>query len=138
MRVAGHNLVAILVAAIVMYGIGALIYGVLFSAQWMALAGYREEDFAGQEWRMALSPIMPLLIAFGVSTAINWRGVGTLAGGLTTGLLVGVFFLFAGRLYAFVYGNEPAGLLAMDTAHLVLIAAVGGAIIGGWPKPKAV
>lgn len=137
MKVAGHNAFAILAAAVAMYLIGFAIYGFLFSELWMQLSGVTEESFAGEEWRMGLSPIMPIVIAIGVAMAVKWRGATGLAGGATTGLLVGVFFLLAGRLYAFVYSTEPLGLLGIDTLHLVLISTVAGAVIGAWPAPKA-
>ncbi|MDX2233442.1 MAG: DUF1761 domain-containing protein [Hyphomonadaceae bacterium] len=137
MRIAGHSVLAILAASAAMYVIGALIYGLLFSEAWMALSGYTKDSFAGQEWRMALSPVMPVLIAVGLSMLLRWRGAGTLGAGLSTGVIAAVFFLVSSRLYMFVYGVEPPGLLALDALHMVLIGAVGGAILGVWPKPKA-
>ncbi len=137
MRVAGHNVLAIIVAAVVMYAIGALIYGFLFSELWMRLSNVTKDSFAGEEWRMALSPMMPVLIAIGMSVLIKWRGAVGLAAGVATGLMASLFFMFAARLYAFVYSAEPAGLLWIDTLHFVLICAAGGAVIGGWPVKKA-
>lgn len=137
MSVAGHNVLAIAAAAVVMYLIGFVIYGYLFSEMWMALSGVTEESFVGQEWRMGLSPIMPILIAIGISIAIGWRGATGVQAGAITGFVVAIFFLVAARLYAFTYSTEPVGLLWIDALHFLLICPVAGAIIGGWPKPKA-
>ena len=132
MRFQGHNILAIIVAAALMYGIGFVIYGVLFSEQWMALSGVTEDGIAGEEWRMALSPIMPLLQAIGLSCVIKWRNAAGWMGGLATGFWMALFFVFAARLYGFVYGAEPTGLLGIDTLHLFLINMIGGAVIGTW------
>jgi hypothetical protein len=137
LQVAGHNALAILAAAVVMYLIGFALYGFLFSDLWMSLSGVTEDSFAGEEWRMGLSPIMPILIAIGMSMAVKWRGAKGATAGAMTGLLVAIFFLFAGRLYAYAYSAEPAGLLGIDTLHFLLIATAAGAIIAGWPAPKA-
>jgi hypothetical protein len=137
MNVAGHNVLAIIAAAVAMYLIGFVIYGVLFSDMWMALSGVTEESFVGHEWRMGLSPIMPILIAIGISIVIGWRGAtGVQAGGMT-GFVVAIFFLIAARMYAFAYSTEPVGLLWIDALHFLLICPLAGAIIAGWPKAKA-
>jgi len=132
MRYQGHNLLAILAAAVVMYLIGFLIYGLMFEAQWQAMSGYTQESFAGQEWKMALSPIMPLLIASGISLANKWRAQPGWMAGAVTGFIVALCFVFASRLYTFVYSPEVIGMLAIDSAHLFLVSVVGGAIIGAW------
>jgi hypothetical protein len=132
MRIAGIKVWAVLVAALAMYAIGFVVYGLLFSAYWQTLSGYTAESFKGLEWRMALSPIMPILGAVGIALAIKWRNAYSLAGGVATGLLAFVCFSFASRLYGFAYGNEPEALLLLDAGHLALTHAVAGAILGMW------
>jgi hypothetical protein len=132
MRVVGLNLVAILVAALAIYAIGFLVYGLIFGATWQALSGFGPDSFKGLEWRMALGPVMPILTAIGIALAIKWRNAQSLAGGVVTGLLVFAFITFAGRLYGFAYGNEPEALLVLDSAHLALTHVVAGAILGVW------
>lgn len=130
MRIMGLNVVACLIAAIAMYAVGALVYGVLFSDVWMGLSGYTPELLAPYMWKMALSPIMPILGAIGIAVAIRWRKAEGPAAGAATGVLVCLFFAFTARLYMYVYGPEPEGLLALDAAHLFASYAVGGAILG--------
>ena len=131
MRVLGLKAPALAAAAVAVYTTGFLIYGVLFSAQWMALSGYTAESFAGQEWRMALSPVMPVVIAVGMGLLVRDRGITTWQAGLRLGLMVGICFLVTARAYNFVYGTEPVGLLALDSLHLLLNGAAAGAILGG-------
>ncbi len=132
MRYQGHNVLAIFVAAILMYGIGALIYGVALSQVWQEAVGFNEADYAGLEYRFALSFIPPLLLAAGISMANKWRGAIGPLGGVVTGLLVAFFFLLAARFYQFAYSPESEIVFAIDVLHFVSIGAVGGAVIGAW------
>lgn len=132
MRVNGLNVLAIIFAAVAMYAIGFLIYGVLFTELWMTLHGYTKDSFAGQQWKMALSPAMPILLAIGLSIACRWRGALGLMGGVRTGFLVWLFFLGSTAMYAFVYSTAPSLLFAIDALHLFLISVVGGAILSVW------
>jgi len=133
MRVQGHNLLAILVAAIAIYGIGFLIYGVLIpSEQYMEMANLSEADVEAGMAKMPLGVIMPILIAIGLSFAIKWRNTSGWMGGLTTGFIMALCFLFAERLYGYVYGAETLNLLLVDSAHAFVTAMVAGAIIGAW------
>jgi hypothetical protein len=107
-------------------------YGVVFEQMWMQLAGVTEESFAGEEWRMALSPIMPILQAIGLSLVIKWRSAAGWMSGMATGFWMALFFVFASRLYSFAYGAEVPALLGLDALHLFLINMIAGAIIGAW------
>lgn len=133
MRVMGHNLLAILVAAIAMYAIGFVFYGLLFSEAWQAASGYTKEQLDSGMAKMPLGFVIPILLAIGLSLVVKWRNAPGWMGGLTTGLLVAVFLLIAERMYGYVY--SPAGgetLFMIDVAHTLAIAAVGGAILGAW------
>ena len=118
------------------YIVGALVYGVLFSAQWMALSGYTQEMLTGEQWRMALSPIMPVMITVGMGLLIKDRGITTLMAGLRLGVMVGLLFLVAARMYNYAYGNEPFGLFLMDSAHLMANAMIAGAVLGAMKAAK--
>jgi hypothetical protein len=130
MRVFGVKAGALLAAALAVYFTGFLIYGLLFDAQWMAWSGYTEASLAGQEWRMALSPVMPVLIVLGLGLLMRGRDVTGWQAGARLGALVGLFFLVASRSYMFVYGNEVPELLALDSLHLMLNGVIGGVILG--------
>lgn len=133
MRYQGHNLLAILVAAIAIYAIGFVLYGLVFEQAWVAASGYSEEEIETGMSKMPLSPIMPILIAIGISLAIKWRNKPGAMSGVVTGLLMAALFLFPERLYGYVYA--PAGgeaMLAIDTLHIFVTGLVGGAVLGAW------
>jgi hypothetical protein len=133
MRYQGHNVLAILVAAIVIYAIGFVIYGLLIPAeQYLAMAGITEEEAAAAQGKMPLGVIMPILIAIGLSVVVKWRNQPGWMAGLVTGLMMAFFFLFAERLYGYVYSAEDGQLLMIDAAHAFITAGAAGAVLGAW------
>jgi len=132
MRYNGHNVLAIVVAAIAIWAIGFLIYVVLFADQWMTWMGLTEAEANTDNGRMPLMVVMPFLQAIGLSLAIKWRNALGLMGGLTTGVLMAVFLSIAARMYGWVYSFEPTELFGLDSMHFLLTHAVAGAILGAW------
>jgi len=131
MRFNGHNLLAILVAAIAIYLLEFVLFAVIISAeQYQAMVGVTADQLHPE--RMAFGIIPPLLAAIGLSLAIKWRNVPGLMGGAMTGVWMGIFFAFAGGLYGYVYGPNTETLVAVNLAHYVVCYGVGGAILGAW------
>jgi Protein of unknown function (DUF1761) len=132
MRYNGHNVLAIVVAAIAIWLIGFLIYVVLFQQQWLEWMGVTEAEMEQDNGRMPFMVVMPFLQAIGLSLAIKWRNASGLMGGLMTGVLMAVFFSIAARMYGWVYSFEPNELFGLDCMHYLLTHAVAGAILGAW------
>lgn len=130
--IAGDNWFAVLTAAIAIYAIGFLIYGALFSKVWMGLTGYTQDQLKPHRWKMAVSPVMPILSAIGLALVLKWARVDNLAMGVLIAAQVWFFLILPTRLYSYVYSPEKFGLLVMDALHLLLGFLVAGAIIGGW------
>ena len=131
MRVMGHNVLAIVAAAVAIWVIGFLLSVVLFQEQWMTWMGMTEADASTDNGRMPFMVVMPFLQAIGLSLAVKWRNASGLMGGLTTGVLMAVFFSIAARMYGWVYSFD-VNELYLDSLHFVLTHAVAGAILGAW------
>ena len=132
MRVMGHNVLAIAVVAVAIWLLGFLIYVVLFSEQWMAWMQLTDAEKNTDNGRMPFMLVMPILQAIGISLAVKWRNAPGWMGGLTTGLLMAVFFSIAARMYGWVYSFEVTELFGLDSLHFLLTHAVAGAILGAW------
>lgn len=133
MRFKGHNILAIVVATIVFYGIEFLIYGMAMSPE--QYQGYTGITSAQQEAGMARMPfgiVPPLLQCIGLSLVIKWRGAPGPFANAYTGLLLGVLFAFAASLYAYVYGPHTEGYIAVNLAHFAVCYGAAGAILGAW------
>jgi hypothetical protein len=132
MRVMGHNVLAVIAAAVAIWAIGFLLYVVLFSEAWMGWMQLTEEQKTADNGRMPFMVVMPFLQAIGVSIAVKWRNAYSLMGGLTTGVLMAIFFSIAARMYGWVYSFEVNELFGLDSMHFLLTHAAAGAILGMW------
>ena len=130
--VAGDNWYAVIAATAAIYAVGFLIYGLLFSKLWLGLSGYTKEQLKPHAWKMAISPIMPILTAIGLALVLKMDHVTNIAHGVVDAFEIWFFLILPTRLYSFVYSPEKPGLLVMDSIHLLLGTLVGGAIVAGW------
>lgn len=130
--IVGDNWIAIVVAAIAIYAVGFVIYGGL-SKLWLSQSGYTKEQLQPHTWKMALSPIMPILSAIGLALILKLARVDNLATGLMISFEIWLFLILPARLYNFVYSPEKPGHLAFDAIHLLLGTLVAGGIISAWP-----
>lgn len=134
MRAGGINWLAALAAAIGIYAVGFIIYGVLIDPDmWMAAEGLTaaEMEAAGSS-RMPFSVLMPLATAFGMAVLFKWGNVQTMADGVKWAAMIAVASAIPALWYDWVYGVGPAWLTLLDSSHLLLGHAVAGAILGRW------
>lgn len=133
MRMMGHNVLAIVVAALLIYGIEFVIFALLISPdQYMAFTGVTPEQVAGGEARMPFGILPPLLAAIGLSVCVKWRNAAGMMRGLTTGLLLAVLFGFGTSLYGYVYGPHSEAYLPVNLAHFLVCWGAAGAVLGAW------
>lgn len=133
MRYQGHNVLAIVAAAIAIYAIEFVIFAVLIPGeQYMALAGVTPEQVTAGMARMPFGIIPPVLAAIGLSLVIKWRNATGWMGGLTTALIMAVVFAFGTSLYGYVYGSHTEAFLPVNLAHFLVCYSAAGAILGVW------
>jgi Protein of unknown function (DUF1761) len=137
MQVAGHNALAVIAAAVAMYLIEFVMYGMAVPQEtYMALSYMSAEEAAGNAWKMPFGIIGPLIWAIGLSIAIGWKGAKGWQAGAMVGVTTGFFFMCAARFYQWGYGPTGLDFFALDAVHFLLCGAVGGAIIAAWPATK--
>ena len=122
MRALGINWLAVLAAAIAIYVIGFVIYGLLFP----------EETEAVASSRMPFGVVMPLMTAIFLGILLKWGNVGDAAAGARWGAVVALASAVPAMLYGWVYGAVPTETTLIDSAHLLLGHVVAGTIGGGW------
>ena len=130
-RIAGVNLVAVLVAAVVVYFVGFLWYGLLFSSMWMAGHGYTEAMFEGNSplW-MAAGFIIPVVLCFGLAWHMKQKGITrtdtAIMYGVWLSLLIGVPLM----AYNFVYSpGHSLDVFLIDASHTVVSIIAACAVI---------
>ncbi|MES1202066.1 MAG: DUF1761 family protein [Pseudomonadota bacterium] len=135
MRFNGLNILAIIVAAIAIYAIEFLMFGVLIPGpDYARMVGMSDAQSQASmaATRMPFGAIMPILAAIGLALVVKWReGVGLLSG-FITGALMGVLFGFAATMYSYVYGAATETWLLVSLVHYIICYGVAGAILNAW------
>ena len=132
MQFAGMNYLAILVAAIVAFVIGAVYYSAL-SKPWMKAA---KIDLSGPKPAMAglliTSFVMELVLAFVTAGVIGHLGPGqvTLFNGVISGLFVWAGFILTTMTINHRYQGYGWDLTLIDGLHWLLVMIGIGATIG--------
>ncbi|GAM99651.1 hypothetical protein U91I_03306 [alpha proteobacterium U9-1i] len=133
MRFQGHNVLAIIVAAILIYAIEFVIFAMLIPPdQYMAFTGITQAQVEGGMARMPYGIVPPLLAAIGLSVVIKWRNRPGLMGGVSTALMMAVLFAFGTSLYGYVYGPHIEAYLPVNLAHFLVCYGAAGAVLGAW------
>lgn len=131
------NLLAVLVAGVVAFGLGALWYSpVLFARQWVRANGFenvsREEMQRGVGRAYGVSLAAFLVMALALAIFIGRIGITFWLGGLKAGLLAWLGFVATTGLVANMYSRRPIAGWYIDAGYYLVALAVMGAIIGGW------
>lgn len=130
------NWLGIIVATVAAFFVGFLWYGLIFAERWMALTGVTDESGGDPMW-MLLGLVQTFVTMVGLGWFIARDGAPGWMNGLKIGLIAGVCFALMTSAYGFIYQTSPMGLLPIDWSHLLVVYALGGAIIGGLRlKPK--
>lgn len=133
------NYLAVLIAAIVYWLLGAVWFGILFSQRWMAL-----ENVSADAARSA-NPFLPYLITFGLNLVIAfflaqlclWRNATTVSRGAALGVLLWIGFVGPITFTTHMYEMRPMPLYAINYFYPLVGLIIMGAIVGGWTKKPA-
>lgn len=133
MRSGGINWLAVIAAAIAIYALGFVIYGMLIPAEsWMAMSGMTEAEKATAMTRMPFSVVMSIMTAVFLAVLFKWGKVADAMKGAQWGLVVALASAVPSMLYGWVYGGLSTDMTMIDCAHLLLGHISAGAIVGGW------
>jgi hypothetical protein len=132
--------VSVVVAAVVVWVLGAAWY-TLLAETWMAALGKTRDQLMQQSaGTVATSYVVGFLAILVMCSVLGWLlarlDVATFAAGARIGAIAGL--LPAGCLalnYAFEV--RPVSLWLINAAYVVVGLAIAGAIVGGWPRRAA-
>lgn len=149
-RVAGVNLVAWLAAAITIYAIGFLIYGVFFGTLWgqqtlldhglvtaakapsltsadiavLTIPGAMEMKLS-----MSLGAVIALVTGLGVAIAQKLMKPQSILAAIGNGLVLWIGFGATTLAYNVVYASNSPIVLAIDATHLFLDYLIASAVV---------
>ncbi len=127
------NYIAVLVAAIVAYAIGALWYSpVLFGKIWMQLSKVKMKKNQNKGLMYFLGFLTTLITAYVLAMFLGMLNVVDITGGLTIAFWVWLGFLATTMLGGVLWENKPVKLYILNAAHSLVSLLVMGAILGVW------
>jgi hypothetical protein len=133
MDVVSVNWWAVIVAAIVMFVLGAIWYQPLFGKQWRALMsvpeGSRPEGFTTA---LIVGIITDLIMAYVLARFIVHYTPISLASGILVGFLAWVGFVGTVLIGQVFYEKKPFQLWLINNSYLLLGLLIMGGIIGWW------
>jgi ABC-type antimicrobial peptide transport system permease subunit len=127
------NWLAILVAAIAKFAIGAVWYAPLFGRQWRELQGIPEGSPPdGMVQAMVVQIVTDLVMAYILVRFIIYYGSADLLSGAFVGVMAWFGFVITIMVGAIFYERRPPMLVAINGGYQLLGLAVMGAILGAW------
>jgi hypothetical protein len=141
MAFAGMNYLAVVVAAVAAWLVGAAWYGVL-AKPWVAAQGKTMEEFKAQQDTLRASPVAyaPFIIAFLAELVMAWMLAGvlghlgpgqvTLRNGVITAFFLWLGFVVTTMAVNYAFGARKPMLFCIDAGHWLAVLLVEGAVIG--------
>jgi len=129
------NFVAILVAAVIQFFLGAIWYSFLFVKPWMAAVGHTPkpgERPKGMVTSMIASFIGNLVLAFILAHVIYWSNANTLHRGLFIGFICWLGFVIAPLLSETMYEKRPYKLFLINSGYWLVSLLIAGGILALW------
>lgn len=131
------NILAVIVAALVTFGIGALWYSpVLFAKQWLAFNGYGPEKVQAMQKdaprAYGISFVCYLVMAAAFAVLVRMTHIEHVVGGAKLGFLLWLGFVAATGLTANVYSDKPFKAFALDAGYQLVYLVVMGLILVAW------
>ena len=129
------NFIAVIVATIAAFIVGALWFTVLFGKEWRRLMNIPE---GGMQGGMSMSSAMgggfiaTLILVFVLANFLNWAGITAIGAALTLALWLwlAVAAVMSNMIW---YENRPVKLYVINAAHYLVALLVAAAIIAWWP-----
>jgi hypothetical protein len=130
------NYIAVVVAAVVYWLLGAVWYGFLFSKAWMDLEHLSPERAASMNLVLTylITFVLNLVIAFVLAQICAWRNANTAARGAALGILIWIGFIGPVTYTTYMYEARPVQLFAINQFYSLVGLALMGAILGAWTK----
>ena len=130
------NWLAILVAAIAYFALGAIWYSFLFKNAWIKHTGIKMDDpnaKSGVAGVMVTSFILTLICTIGIAlflskanTPLSWMS------GAKVGLVAGICFCVTAISNSYIFEKRPAGLHVINGGYNVVGCIIAGMILALW------
>jgi hypothetical protein len=130
----GINWLAVVVAAVVFFGLGALWYGPLFGKMWAAAMGYNTEDgsLKMEPSQMAITALMCLIMVVGVAWVLRATSTVSVESALWRTFLMWAGFTAAGAALSQVWSGRPWTVWMVNVGYQLVGLLIAAVILWYW------
>ncbi|MDX1627504.1 MAG: DUF1761 domain-containing protein [Fulvivirga sp.] len=125
------NWLAVIVATLSTFVLGAIWYGPVFGKAWMAEHGYTEDDLKDANMAKIYGTAFILELIMAVNLAFFLQGV-SLQEGILYGFLTGFGWVAMAMGVNYLFSRNSLRLWFIDSFYFVVSFTIMGAILAGW------
>ena len=133
----GARHVAVWIASIVFFVLGAIWYSVM-AAPWMAAIGKTMDELTREQGASPLPYIVGfaaiLVMCYTLAWLMHRLQTVTLAAGLRLGAIIAIGFIAATLALNYGFEARSVTLWLINSVYVIVGLALAGAIIGGWKR----
>ena len=133
----GARHVAVWIASIVFFVLGAIWYSVM-AAPWMAAIGKTMDELTREQGASPLPYIVGfaaiLVMCYTLAWLMHRLQAATLAAGLRLGAIIAIGFIAATLALNYGFEARSVTLWLINSVYVIVGLALAGAIIGGWKR----
>ncbi len=128
------NYVAIVVAGLIQYVLGALWYGPLFGKQWVRLMKIdpKKMDKSNMGLRYFGGLVTALLMTFILAHLVRYAGATTALEGMFIGVIGWLGFIATVAFGSVLWENKPFSLYVLNTGYYLVCLLISGVILAVW------
>lgn len=139
MDLSAINWLAVVVAAIAFFALGALWYGPLFGKAWQRGVGLTDEEIKSANMGKLFGSAFIFALIISVGMAMFFFGMGTdpenpmtISNGVMYGAMTGIFFILPSTCMNYLFARKSASLMMIDSFYHVFAYVVVGIILAAW------
>jgi hypothetical protein len=129
------NWLAVLVAGLAYFALGAIWYSFLFKNSWIRLTGVNVNDpnaKKGVGGIMFASLVLMIISSIGIALFLNRVGPSSWMSGAKVGLIAGICFSATAISISYLYEKKPLGLHLINGGYNVAGCVIAGIILSVW------
>lgn len=132
------NLTAVVVAAALVFALGALWYSpLMFAESWMRLNGYTRKQLKAMNkktgnWPLIVTAAAQFVMALILAILISYTGISTSPHGVSLGLLVWLGVAAPLGLMNNMFSDKPLGAFWVDAGYHAIAFCIMGGILAVW------